>query len=235
MAELIGIKEDMKRMSKAIDENDTRSEIGVLKGQVQELQAEIRKTRTAESHTTRDEIGKNQGAVSKVKSKPKERSRGGHTDSDVEGIRKSQTSREKTQTVTETATESEWEETGGRRDRKRRAKRGTQKQANVIREQKTYSNIAGTTPPRQAGPGWKSPEQGEERYEAIVEVKNATETIQTIRKFKEPLGKQTSTIGSLKTLQPLKDGKLAIRFASRQQQDAVVSRVGQAGRAGDQD
>lgn len=96
----------------------------------------------------------------------------------LDGNRRTQANREQTHIITETVTESEREEIG-RRDRKNRTKRNTRTQPMAQMEAKTYASIAGTTPPRQAGSGWKTPEQAEEKYEATVEVtevRNVTES-----------------------------------------------------------
>lgn len=75
VAELVGMRDDIKRMSKTIEESDTRNEIVILKEQIQELQGEIRKKRAIDSDVHREDIGRKQGAVTKAKSTNKEQSR----------------------------------------------------------------------------------------------------------------------------------------------------------------
>lgn len=50
-----------------------------------------------------------------------------------------------------------------------------------------------------------------------------------MKRFKEALGRQVTAIEAMKLVQPLNDGRLAIRFMSKQQQDAVLDRLELAG------
>lgn len=64
------------------------------------------------------------------------------------------------------------------------------------------ATVAGATPPRAAGDGWTTLEIND-KLEAVVEGRTITEPTKTLKRLKS-----AKRIGSMKTIMPVRDGKL---------------------------
>lgn len=154
---MMQMKEDVIWLNMVILENDTRNEIAGMKKQMQDMWAEMRRTPATDTEANRAEIGRKQGTVPKRRGNDRGEPRDYPTDNELDTRRREQRNNERTPKVTETATESGREETG-------RGNRRRQKQTSTSENNRTESteNIceccwSNAAPPRQAGPGWRTP------------------------------------------------------------------------------